>query len=210
MLSDTYLQTQTGGPSVRWEQRLVSGPSDEPLDVATVRDQHLRSPNGTNDDTYIGSLIVAARSMAESVTRRALMSQQWSIVGEQFPAWTIEIPKPPMVSLDSISYVDANGDTQTLTVNTNYLVSTPSGPKAGMARVTPAYGVVWPSARCQVNAVTVTFTAGYPEDQIPGDILQGMLLVIGEMYTRRAESVDGVVTPAVMRARDLWLPYRVY
>ena len=83
--------------------------------------------------------------------------------------------------------------------------------------VTPVYNTCWPQARCEVGAVVVTYDAGYVDEasptqaQIPEDIQQGQLIVIGELYKQRSESVHaGNQNPALIRARDLWMPYRVY
>lgn len=205
------------GLFVRWYTKLVEGPSDEPLDVADVRDNHLRSPNGSAEDAYIATLIASARRMAERITRRALISQRWQLIGSGFPVWypgltnCISVPNPPLVAVTSLTYIDSDGNQQALAEGTDYLVSAPSGPTAGRAEITPAFGKTWPVARCQSDAVMVSFTAGYPEDQIPEDILHGMKLVIGEFYKQRSESVHAPnQNPALIRARDLWLPYRVY
>lgn len=202
---------------VQWHLELVSGPSTEPLEVADVRDNHLRSPNGTAEDSYIADLIAASRRMAERVTRRALISQDWKQVGSGFPCGCISVALPPLIDVTGLSYVDTDGVPQTMTVTTDYVVSKPSGPTAGRAEIAPAYGTVWPTTRCQLDAVTVEFTAGYlteasPETgEIPADILHGMKLVIGEWYKQRSESVHAPnQSPALIRARDLWLPYRVY
>lgn len=203
--------------AVCWHLELVSGPSSEPLDVADVRDNHLRSPNGTAEDVYIADLIATSRRMAERITRRALIAQDWKQVGSGFPCGPISVALPPLIEVSSLSYVDTDGVTQTLTVTTDYVVSKPVGPNAVRAEIAPAYGTVWPVARCQLDAVTVSFTAGYltgasPETgEIPADILHGMRLVIGELYKQRSESVHAPnQSSAMIRARDLWLPYRVY
>lgn len=201
----------------RWYLKLVAGPASEPLEVDDVRDNHLRATNGSAEDTYIDGLIGTTRRMAERITRRALISQDWQLVGTGFPCWSIRVPKPPLIEVTSLSYVDSDGVTQTLTEDTDYIVSIPSGPNAGRAEITPAYGKTFPVARCQNDAVIVSFTAGYltgdsPETgEIPADILHGMKLVIGEFYKQRSESVHAPnQSPAMIRARDLWLPYRVY
>lgn len=203
--------------SIRWYLTLVAGPETEPLDVASVRDDHLRSPNGSAEDAYILTLIETARRMGERITRRAFISQNWQQIGSGFPCGCIRVALPPLIDVTGLSYVDADGNTQTLTETTDYVVSKPSGPNAGRAEIAPAYGTSWPATRCQLDAVTVSFTAGYltgasPETgEIPADILHGMRLVIGELYKQRSDSVHAPnQSPAMIRARDLFLPYRVY
>jgi hypothetical protein len=62
----------------------------------------------------------------------------------------------PVQSVDSVTYVDGSGDTQTLDPSL-YESDTISEP----GRVCPVWGGSWPYARQQPNSVQVTFTAGY-------------------------------------------------
>jgi hypothetical protein len=70
----------------------------------------------------------------------------------------IELPFPPILTLDYIQYVDGDGTLQTLsgspTVWTLDAGSTP-------ARVQPLYGESWPGVRDQMAAVRIGYTAGY-------------------------------------------------
>lgn len=210
-------QWETSG--ITWTLRQIVAPAEEPLDIDFVRDLHLRSPNGTVEDAYIEGLITTARQMAERTTNRAIPEQQWTMSAYRFPCGdgAIEVPFPPLISVDAISYLDDNGDAQTLTQDTDFLVSAPMGPRCAKARLTPVFDTTWPTTQYQADAVTITFTAGYVlsgspvTGEVPSDITHGMLLVIGELYKQRSESVHAPnQSPALIRARDLWLPYRVY
>lgn len=197
----------------QWHLELVTDADTEPLDTDTVLTDHLRSPNGTAESDYVTGLIKAARRMAERVTKRALVSQTWRLMLDRFPMGPcpIVVPRPPLASVASIEYVDLDGTLTTWDGSPlPYDVSAPSGPFATSARLRPTYGTCWPVARCQMDAVQVNFTAGYADGEIPADILHGMLLVVGEFYKQRSESVHAMnQNPALIRAVDLWLPYRV-
>lgn len=200
---------------MRAHLELVTASSDQTLRLAFVRDQHLRSPNGTVEDAYIKSLITTSQSLAERIMRRAILTQTWRMVCEGFPCAgeDLVIPKPPLQSVESIVYVDGDGVEQDWTGSPlPYDVSAPSGPTASYARVRPAYGQTWPVTRCQFGAVQVTFVAGWAEvEDVPAEIVHGQLLVIGEMYKQRSESVHAFnQNPALIRAHDLWMQYRVY
>lgn len=198
---------------VAWHLELVEPPeTDSLLDLDIVRDQHLRSPNGTLEDTYIEGLIKTAYRMAERTTRRALAPQTWALVLDRFPCGEIVLPRAPLLVVDSVAYVDLNGEAQELGGSpAAYQVVAPSGPQAGRGRIRPAYGTSWPSTRAIAEAVTATFQAGYEDGTVPEDITHGMLLVIGELYKQRSESVHAFnQNPALIRARDLWMGYRVY
>lgn len=144
------------------------------------------SVNSTADPD-LTRLIVAARVSAERITRRALVTQTWDLFLDAFPGWELGVPKPPLQSVSSISYVDTNGTAQTL-ASDQYLVDIKGEP----GRITPAYGLTWPSTRAQNNAVTVRFVAGYgAAGAVPDGIKNWMLLRIRQLYDNRGPTIAG-------------------
>jgi uncharacterized phiE125 gp8 family phage protein len=203
---------------MRWHLEQVEKPdaSLDPLVLASVRADHLRVTNTAEND-YIAGLIRTSDRMAERTTRRAHLTQTWALVLSRFPYGCdpLLMPRPPLQAIESITYIDADGAEQTWS-SALYEVSSPSGPEAGFGSVAPAYDEIWPVTRFGIqDAVTVTFRAGYPEIgspatcDVPEDITHGRLLVIAEMYKQRSESMASL-SPAMIRARDLWMGYRVY
>lgn len=202
---------------VRWHLEQLEAPdlTTDPLLIEAVRDDHLRAPNGTAEDDYIAGLMATSLRMAERVTNRSLLPTSWRQVMDRFP-YEIVLQRPPLMTVTSIVYVDPDGVEQTLAGGSPeaFWVSAPLGPKAPKGRLRPLYGTSWPATRCQPDAVRVTFTGGYPLGadgiaDIPEDITHGRLLVIGELYKQRSESVHAFnQNPALIRARDLFLGYR--
>lgn len=179
--------------------KVIAPPTAEPLALADAK-LHLRV-DGTDEDALITSLIVAARQGAEHLTGRALMAQTLELALDGF-ANVIKLPRPPLVSVASITYVDLAGTLQALATD-QYTVDDHSEP----ARIVPAYGLCWPSARCQPNAVLVRYQAGYTA--VPEAIKSWMLLRIGTLYEQRQEVVAG--TNSTMAHADRLLdPYRTY
>ncbi len=203
---------------VQWADDLVEASPVPCLDLDFVRDDHLKVTNGTAEDAYIGSIIKVADAMAERFTRRSLMPQDRKLTMDRFPRRIIRLPMPPLVEVTRIAYVDGDGAERVLALGTDYVVSAPVGPRAKPGRIAPAYGTVWPTTRCQMDAVTVEYRAGYvlpgtsPETaDVPDEILQGQLLVVGELYKQRSLSVQAPNnTPAVIAAERLWHGYRAY
>lgn len=163
----------------------------------------------TTDDPLLTMLITSARVAAETITRRALVTQTWDLKLERFPGWEMTIPLPTLQSVTSISYVDTNGATQTMSA-ADYLVDSSGEP----GRIAPAFGLVWPVTRWQMNAVTVRFVAGYgAASAIPSGIKNWMLMRIKTLWENRAELVVDtrtmmVVLPAAF-VDGLLDPYRV-
>lgn len=201
---------------------LVDGPdwTLDPLTLERVRDDHLHVTNTVEND-YIASLMKVSDRQAERVTRRAHLTQRWMLVADRFPCayQPLVLPKPPTQEVEEIRYVDADGVEQVWGGSPlPYDVSAPSGPEATCAEVRPVYNTQWPVTRFGIlEAVFVTFRAGYPEVgspavcDVPEDITHGRLILIAELYKQRSESIDSrYSSPAFIRARDLWLNYRVY
>lgn len=131
----------------------VGGPLAEPLHLDEAK-AHLRVTD-VNSDALIAILISVARQRVENFTHRALMLQIWEQAMDAFQA-CIRPMRSPLRSVVSISYLDANGAAQTL-ATTEYTVDKKSEP----ARIAEAYGKSWPVTQDELNAVMVTFKAGY-------------------------------------------------
>lgn len=153
----------------------------------------------TTEDPILGQLRSAARERGEFATGRGFIEQTWDYKRDAFPCEDfIEIPRPPLLRVTSVNYVDENGTTQTLSID-DYAVLAPSGPKAARGRVALKYGKSWPSTRCQAEAVTVRFVAGYGDSgaDVPGLLRQAMLLDVATLYAQRENVVTGTIVQPV-------------
>lgn len=163
----------------------------------------------TTVDPQWSNLIRTAREMAELTLGRALITSQWKFVMDCFPGITgdtIRLPRPNLISVESVNYRDFSGAAQVLDPSI-YTVDTDSLP----GRLVRNYSRVWPITVPQANGVSINFTAGYgaSRDKVPQAIKQGMLLLIGELYENpEALNVGNIVSemPALKR---LWSMYRV-
>ncbi|MDV2503086.1 MAG: head-tail connector protein [bacterium] len=196
-----------------WALEEFTAPTKEPITTDEAK-AHLRV-DITDDDTLIDSLVNAARLYAEGFTSRALITQTWDLFLDDFPASpgrlrqeAIIVPKAPLQSITTVKYLDTAGDQQTLAAS-KYRVDAKSHP----GRITPAYGEVWPTTRGVINAVEVRFIAGYgdAETDVPQQIIQGMLMLIGHLYENREAVIVGTTASNVPQATEylLW-PYRLF
>jgi len=177
---------------------LVTAPESEPVSISEAK-AHLRV-TFSDEDTYIDSLVKTARRQAEKYCRRAFITQTWDLVLDGFPCGSIEVPLPPLQSVTSITYVDTNGATQTL-ASGNYTVDTKSNP----ARITPAYGKVWPTTQSHINVVTVRFVAGYGSStDVPDDIGHALKLMIGHWYENREDTIAAADIKEVPKT-SMWI-----
>lgn len=135
------------------------------------------------DDTDLQMMIEAATGLAQSITRRSIATNTWQLKLDAFPA-EIRLLHPPIVAVQSITYVDPDGATQTL-AGSAYSVDTASEP----GWILPADGTEWPDTKDTANAVTVNYTAGYGLS-CPSEIKQFILLQVGHMYRNREAVAD--------------------
>lgn len=198
---------------VRWRLSLVTEPEEEPITVEDAKIQ-TRRETVTHDDPFLEKIAIpAARDRAELATGRQLVTATWQLKLDRFPGCRyIELPKPPLQEVTSITYVDENGDTQTLSTSV-YSVDAPEGPKASRGQILLKYDQVWPSTRIEPNAVTILFTAGYGDDgeSVPARLKLAMLLDLGTLYEFREDYVIGqgyTVSPLPIGAERIYREYR--
>lgn len=168
----------------------------EPVSLLTAKKQCRVEID--SDDDLIGIYIKAAREYCEKQTDRAFLQQTWRLTLRTFPRhrlnrhsgrpWetfrlpAILLPKPKLIGIVSITYLDITGTRQTLDPSLYTF-----NPDAEPARVTPAPGKFWPFG----TEVQVTYTAGYGNSPaaVPASISLAMLLLIGHWYENREASV---------------------
>ena len=103
---------------------LITAPAIEPLTLADAK-AHARV-SVTDDDALITAFIQAARERCENMLGRALITQTWEKVLDQFPT-AIQLSWPPIQSIVSVKYIDANGAQQTL-APANYVLDNAAEP----------------------------------------------------------------------------------
>lgn len=209
---------------------LTSPPAQEPITLAQAKVQCRVDVSDTTEDDFISGLITAAREYVETRVRRTYVSRSYQLRMNRFPylfpasyypfytlerlpnqLWgKIELPKPPLISVDFITYVDNNGDTQTLDPS-QYQVDV-GGYLPGY--ITPAYGLTFPSTRYQMDAVIVDYTAGFSDPTtIPRGVCQAIGMCVGHWFRNREAVSEGSFTEVPMAvdallSSQLWGSYR--
>lgn len=181
--------------------KVIYEPQAEPVTLDEAK-THLRVTD-SNDDAYITTLIKVARRMCERYAGVSFITQTRVVKLDHFPTCLtseIELPYGPVISISGsdtagtpnalgISYVDEDGATQTLALNTDYYLDSHSD----IPRVKPVDS--WPSDVDdeRINAVSITYTAGYgaAAADVPPEVKQAMLLQIGSMYENRQDESVG-------------------
>lgn len=177
---------------------IFAAAATEPITTAQAK-THLRVEH-SSDDTYIDTLVAAARAYVENTLRKRLVTQTWTLTLDDFPIGDREIciPYGPVQSITSIYYINTGG-TNTLLDSTLYALDTASL----VARVYPAYSLIWPATRDQRNAVTIKYVTGYGAyTAVPANIIHAIKMLVAHWYESREPVVVGSTTNMLPMAVD--------
>lgn len=177
-------------------------PTEEPVTLIDARAQ-IRLDEAS-DAPLLPSMIGSARRKVEEFTRRQLVTATFTLKLDKFPSGsTIDVPRPPLQSVSSITYVDTGGSVQTLVASV-YTVDTDSHP----GRISLAFGQVWPAIREQDNSVIVTFVAGYgAATAVPDTFKDAIRLLISHRWENREAVLVGTIAKELPEAVSslLWI-----
>ena len=170
----------------------VTDPTTLPLALNDLKD-HLRIERDELDyDDDLTLLIWTARDFIESDCHVTLINTQYTAIWDDWPSDRLCIPNWPIVTVDSIAYVDTGGDTQTWS-SSLYRTSLVQVP----ATIIPAITEDWPDLEADaIDAVTLTFTAGYgtAATDIPNQI-QTMIKLLASHWFKHREAVGDSNVP---------------
>ncbi len=164
---------------------LITPATVEPVSLQEAKDYLAQDLD--DHDELVHSLIIAARKYLENTTGIVFTTQTYELRLGYFPA-VIEPRRRPLQSIESIVYIDAAGASQTLDPG-DYDVDT----HAFIGRVRPAFAKAWPSTRPYMNAIAVTFKAGFGDAaaDVPEYLRNAVKLLIGHFYEFREEVQAG-------------------
>jgi uncharacterized phiE125 gp8 family phage protein len=189
---------------------LVSGPAAEPVTAAEMR-THLRLDT-TDEDTYLGLLITAARERLVEITARPFVYETYEERLTEFPTGTnrIRLSRAPVVSVTSVTYQDSTAATNTFSAD-DYHVET--APEPGS--VTLKYQKTWPTTTLETgHPVTVTYRAGYASAAASVPERRRLMLkaLVAHWYAHREPVLTGTIQTklpdhmqALILADRLWL-----
>ena len=184
---------------------LKTAPTKQPITLDQAKG-HIRVELEEHaDDDLIRVQVKAATLAAETFTMRQFMTATYELLLDKFPT-VIDVPRPPLRTVNSIKYIDTDGNKQTLDTSV-YTVDTVSM----VGRIVLAYEQSWPQTRVQIQAVTVNYDAGYgTRADIPPDIIAAIKLYLGHLYENREDVVVGVAVNKLPKASEsLLYPYRI-
>ena len=176
----------------------ATAPAVEPVSVAEAK-AHCRIDT-SDDDTYIGTLITAAREWCEQYLDRTIINTQWIMRFDSFPdngTEPVQLPRPPMATAGTVTAVSVtltltDGSTSTFATSA-YRVDRYATP----GEIQTVYAGTWPAdRRDDENAASVTWWAGYGSTgaSVPAVVRHAILMLASHWYeTRQATVATGAV-----------------
>lgn len=181
---------------------LITPPAVEPLTLAEVK-MHLRL-DGTEEDSLLSALIVAARDYLERETGLCLITQGWRLYLDDWPeTGLIQIAKGPLQVIQDITVYDAEGVASAVSLDGHVLdaVSEP-------ARLCLAHR---PPVGKSLNGIEINMLAGFGDSalQVPDTLKRAMLMHVALMYELRGAIAQDMQPAAVPSGYErLISPYR--
>lgn len=184
---------------------LVTPPAHEPVTLDEAKAQcRVRH---TEEDELIADAIRAARGHAEAYLNSSLVRQTRRAYFDSFPSGKgVILPRPPVIEVTEISYVDWSGNAQTLAAGEFRVDLNPYAPA-----LWPLYDSYWPDARHYSGAISALYVAGHDSAaDIPEDIRHAVLMLTEHFYTNRgAVNVGNIVSEMKIGAYGLLDLHRV-
>lgn len=147
------------------------------------------------DDNYYDSqldiLIDVARRRVEQDTRRSLITQTHVLSMDTFPSnGIIELPTAPVQSVTSVTYVDTNDATQTLSAST-YSVDSNNTP----SRIVINDDESFPTVRAHYDDIKVTYVSGYGSTVASVDPVAkfAILMLVSHLFNSPSVTAHGSV-----------------
>lgn len=158
----------------------------EPFVTLAEVKEYLRV-DGEHSDNEISQHIETACAELDglrSLANRAVMQQTLRL---ELPALTgaVRLPRPPLISITSVTVTDANGADST----PSYLVEN-QGSEHVEAMILPATGKNWPASSGEPGSIAIVYEAGYepvdsdPRAQVPAQMRAAAYARVAQLYDR--------------------------
>ena len=167
--------------------------SAEPLSTADLV-AHCRAPGDGTDDDLLDAYAASARAHVEARTGTRLVTQTVSMKTDDW-ADLANLPIAPVQTVSSISYVDTDGEVQSLPTSVY---------ETRLDLLEPAivlkWRQTWPSIR-PGSLITVTAVVGYGDaGEQPAEVLQALKIIVADFYAQRESVAEGGMVSAPLAA----------
>lgn len=196
---------------------LLTAPSVAVWTLAELGD-HLRLPfgfsatgelgagAGSDDDAALSRALETATAVVEKACAIALVQQSWVW---RAPRWrglasaptTMELPRAPVISIDAVQLIDAEGTASDWASGQWRLDQSAARPRIRALSSAPP---------CPEGGFEITFTAGYgaAAEDAPDDLRQAVAILAGQYFDRRGDGDAATRSAPPPEVAALLAPYR--
>jgi hypothetical protein len=204
--------------------QLLTAPAAYPVSLAEAKAALSFATDVPDDDARLAGLIAGATAQVEAWLGMALITRQYHGFMDRWPhrregahdfgewpaevgapgatnAWLarrVEIPRPPLISIDAVVTYD-DTDTPTTMDPSTYFVDTDSI----FGRLCLRNGQQWPIPMRTANGIEITWTCGVGPTLRPfldEDIRTGILIAVGALNEQRGDIPAPDELPAAAKA----------
>jgi uncharacterized phiE125 gp8 family phage protein len=185
----------------QWTLARLIEPDIEPITTAEAK-THMRV-EVSDDDTYIDTLITAAREWVEEYTGACLIDQTWQLKVQGYVYSEFRLRRYPIIEVQSFVY-DESGTATTL-ASSNYEVD---GALTKFPKLIQSYGGT--ISANYTRPITIQFRAGFANrsvsptegmEKVPAPFKHAIKLLVGHLYENR--EADPKMTDVPMAVK--WL-----
>lgn len=162
---------------------LVTAPTITPVTVDQLKDQLDLDADDDDFDTLLSALLAAAVAHLDGWTGilgRCLCDQTWRQDFDTFYR-CLPLPLAPVVSITSVTYLDADGASQTVAGSNYRLLNDELGPHVKFYDT-----FAFPAVRSEGPSVSVTYVAGYGASAgvslAPDSIKQAIVIAVRHWF----------------------------
>src|SRR5215208_5593238 len=169
---------------------MTAPPMAEPLSLGEAK-LHLRI-DGADEDTLISTLIAAARRQVETAAGLVMVTQDWSIFFDRWPASPIvELALAPIQSIEEVRIYGEDDESSLLDPAHYYADTLLRRPRLVLRR-----DRVWPPPGRVANGIEIKVRAGYGgATEVPEGLRLAMLRLIAHWYENRGDGDEAANTP---------------
>lgn len=161
--------------------RIVTEPTVDIVTVSEMKNFLKIDDVSTDEDDYINLCITSAREWVEQYTKWGVIEVQREYIVDLTNKYFIELPRPPLKSIDSVYVTDYTG-VESVVSASNYKLD-----KSIEPNLLYFSGAAGESAR-------VLYTSGYTSEALPGNIKLAVMTLAGARYDSRTSAE---IPPAV-------------
>ena len=190
----------------------TTAPVVEPVTLAEAK-SHLRV-DGSDSDTIIGTMIIAARQWAENYCQRSFVQRTYRADVEGWAA-RYRLPLEPFASLSSVKYYTPDSPQVLTTLDTDFYRA-----NLGKSEIyVDASSSSYPSHATRDDAVQITYVAGdapttdSPQDHagnVSNAVKAAILLMVGDLFENREGKIVGTIQSVNPVVEMLLSSYRIY